>query len=142
MIDRSLTVYNNYIQGIVTVKKEVNFNPTIICVVDEMLQVFKNLIFNAIQSMYLSENKILKIIIKSYKNKDIPYIQISFEDSGHGIESTLVDKLFTPFFTTKARGEGIGLGLYVSKSITEEHGGKLEYEHLDTGSKFIVLFPV
>ena len=142
MIDRSLSVYNNYIQGIVTVNKEVNFNPTINCVVDEMLQVFKNLIFNAIQSMYLSENKILNIQIESYTIKDTSHIKISFEDSGHGIESTLVDKLFTPFFTTKARGEGIGLGLYVSKSITEEHYGKLEYEPMDMGSKFIVLFPV
>jgi predicted ATPase/C4-dicarboxylate-specific signal transduction histidine kinase len=142
MIDKSLSVYINYIQGIVTVKKEVNFNPTINCVVDEMLQVFKNLIFNAIQSMYLSENKILKIIIESYKNKDISYLKISFEDTGHGIDSPLIDKLFTPFFTTKARGEGIGLGLYVSKSITEEHNGKLEYEPMEMGSKFIVLFPV
>jgi C4-dicarboxylate-specific signal transduction histidine kinase len=142
MIDRSLSVYNNYIQGIVTVNKEVNFNPTISCVVDEMLQVFKNLIFNAIQSMYLSENKILNIQIESYTIKDKSHIKISFEDSGHGIESTLVDKLFTPFFTTKARGEGIGLGLYVSKSITEEHYGKLKYEPMDMGSKFIVLFPV
>jgi signal transduction histidine kinase len=92
--------------------------------------------------MYLSEIKIFNIKIESYIIKDISYLKISFEDTGHGIESTLVDKLFTPFFTTKARGEGIGLGLYVSKSITEEHGGKLEYEHLDMGSKFIVLLPI
>ena len=141
MIDRSLSVYNNYLQGIVTVIKEVNFNPTIICVVDDMLQVFKNVIFNAIQSMYLSESKILKIKIESYNFKDISYIKICFEDSGHGIENNLVDKLFTPFFTTRARGEGIGLGLYVSRTITEEHGGRLEYEPMDMGSKFILLFP-
>jgi C4-dicarboxylate-specific signal transduction histidine kinase len=142
MIDKSLSVYNNYLQGIVTVIKEVNFNPTIHCVVDEMLQVFKNIIFNAIQSMYLSNTKILKIQLESFNSKDSKYIYISFEDTGNGIDSSLVDKLFTPFFTTKARGEGIGLGLYVSKCITEEHGGKLEYKHLDMGSKFTILFPL
>jgi C4-dicarboxylate-specific signal transduction histidine kinase len=55
-----------------------------------------------------------------------------------GVGEDVVQKIFTPFFTTKSRGEGIGLGLYVSKKIVEEHGGKLLYEKVDGGSRFAV----
>ena len=142
LIDKSLGVYNNYINGIITVKKEVNFNPTINLVVDEILQVFKNLLFNAIQSMYTSNEKVIQINSQEFIENSKSYLQVSIEDTGTGIPKDVVHKLFTPFFTTKSRGEGIGLGLFVSKTILEEHGGSLEYENLEIDSRFILRIPV
>lgn len=106
--------------------------------VSEIQQVFKNLIFNAIQAMYTSTEKVLCITLESNKERDSSLLSIRFEDSGVGIAEELLPKLFSPFFTTKSRGEGIGLGLHVSKTILEEHGGKIRYEPKMVGSIFIV----
>ena len=76
--------------------------------------------------------------MESSSENEKSFIRIMFEDTGHGVAKDLEHKLFTPFFTTKSRGEGIGLGLHISKIITEEHGGNLKYESKDEGSKFII----
>ena len=132
LLDTSLQMYDNYIRGVVNIEKDYLGDKEISCVVDEMLQVFKNLIFNALQALFSSPEKKIKILIYNTNEK----ICISIEDNGGGISEDVVSKLFTPFFTTKSRGEGIGLGLYVSKKIVEDHGGKLEYESLQNGSRF------
>ena len=141
LIDSSLSVYSNYTRGIITLEKKYSIQPILSCVVDEVQQVFKNIIFNAIQSMYSSEQKILRIHIDSVQTSKGNFYKISFEDTGHGVEIDIKHKLFTPFFTTKSRGEGIGLGLFVSKTIMEEHGGFLEYEDLGGSTSFALFFP-
>jgi signal transduction histidine kinase len=138
LLETSLRTYDNYIQGIVQVEKDLSGDTEIVCVVDEIQQVLKNLIFNAIQSMYASPLKKLKIVVQKVDTEPSEKRKISIEDSGMGVGEDVVQKLFTPFFTTKSRGEGIGLGLYVSKLIVEEHGGRLEYEALEGGSRFSV----
>jgi signal transduction histidine kinase len=138
LIESSLRTYDNYIQGIVQVEKDFSEDTEIVCVVDEIQQVLKNLVFNAVQSMYISPMKKLRIVVQKVNTESGVKRKISIEDSGTGVGEDVVQKLFTPFFTTKSRGEGIGLGLYVSKKIIEEHGGKLEYEALEGGSRFVV----
>jgi len=141
LIDSSLGVYDNYIRGIINVEKDYSIDREILCVVDEILQVLKNLIFNAIQSMYTVSAKTLKIQIQSDSPVKEEGICVAIEDSGMGISKEIEDKLFTPFFTTKSRGEGIGLGLYVSRKILEEHGGSLDYIHVEGGARFLVRLP-
>jgi signal transduction histidine kinase len=138
LIESSLRTYDNYIQGIMVLEKDYSEDGILICVVDEIQQVLKNLIFNAIQSMYTSPMKKLKIVVQKVNTEFGEKRKISIEDSGIGVGEDVVQKLFTPFFTTKSRGEGIGLGLYVSKLIVEEHGGNLEYEPKEGGSRFSV----
>jgi C4-dicarboxylate-specific signal transduction histidine kinase len=138
LLESSLRTYDNYIQGIVQVEKDFTGDTQIVCVVDEIQQVLKNLIFNAIQSMYASPMKKLRIVVQKVDTELGEKRKISIEDSGVGVGEDVVQKLFTPFFTTKSRGEGIGLGLYVSKLIVEEHGGRLEYEAVEGGSRFSV----
>lgn len=139
LLDTSLQMYDNYIHGIVTIEKDYLGDKEIICVVDEMLQVFKNLIFNALQAQFSSQEKIIRIKISNNSGKYQGRIYIAIEDNGGGVTEDVLPKLFTPFFTTKSRGEGIGLGLYVSKKIIEDHGGTLDYESLEKGSRLKIL---
>jgi two-component system sensor histidine kinase HupT/HoxJ len=68
---------------------------------------------------------------------------ITIRDSGRGITPENLDKMFTPFFTTKSAGEGTGLGLYVSMGIVEAHGGTIRAEnHPEGGAVFTVELPV
>jgi histidine kinase len=138
LIESSLRTYDNYIQGIMVVEKDYAEDGNLICVVDEIQQVLKNLVFNAVQSMYTSPIKKLRIVVQKVNTEFGEKRKISLEDSGVGVGEDVVQNLFTPFFTTKSRGEGIGLGLYVSKKIVEEHGGKLVYEKMEGGSRFVV----
>ena len=68
---------------------------------------------------------------------------VTIRDSGRGIPPENLGKMFTPFFTTKAAGEGTGLGLYVSKGIVEAHGGSIRAEnHPEGGAVFTVELPL
>ena len=71
-------------------------------------------------SSTLDRERLLRLTLRSSKDGDM---SIAVEDSGPGIDPSNVDKVFDPFFTTKPRG--MGLGLAVSRSIVQAHGGKL-----------------
>jgi signal transduction histidine kinase len=64
-------------------------------------------------------------------------------DEGHGIPRGEVQKIFEPFYTTKAPGRGTGLGLSICYAIVTEHGGRIEVDSVPgTGSVFRVILPV
>jgi signal transduction histidine kinase len=68
------------------------------------------------------------------------WIKITVSDTGNGIPSELLDRLFTPFFSTK--GVGKGYGLWRAKTIVEDLGGSIEVEsEVGTGSIFVILLP-
>ncbi len=69
---------------------------------------------------------------------------IEVEDTGHGIDSSIKDKIFEPYFTTKDKSkEGTGLGLFVAYSIVKAHKGKIEvWSQPGKGSRFSVYFPL
>jgi two-component system, NtrC family, sensor kinase len=73
-----------------------------------------------------------------------PVVRLTITDDGHGIPEALRSRLFIPFFTTKAPGEGTGLGLSVSFGIVTGHGGTLRYEPgpAGVGSSFILELPI
>ncbi|MCO5286178.1 MAG: ATP-binding protein [Chitinophagaceae bacterium] len=81
----------------------------------------------------------VKVATKKYGNK----ILISVKDNGNGIPSTIKDKIFQPFFTTKPTGQGTGLGLSLSYDIVKAHGGDIKVESEEgEGSTFIVALPI
>ncbi len=108
------------------------------CYVDEISQVWINIINNSLDAM---ENK-GEILIKAYREKDNTLITIS--DNGPGIPFSSSSKIFDAFYTTKKAGFGTGLGLAISKSIIEKHRGNIEFVSdvsLGRGTKFIISLP-
>jgi CheY-like chemotaxis protein len=70
------------------------------------------------------------------------YIELQISDSGHGIPKEYIDRIFDPYFTSKEKGEGTGLGLSVVHGIVSSHGGAISVESkIGEGTTFHVLFP-
>lgn len=93
-----------------------------------------NLYLNAIFAVSDKEHKIIKTTVRSHNNRII----VSVTDNGLGVTTEIKDKIFLPFFTTRDNGSGIGLTL--TKSIMEAHGGYLNYQALEEGSSFELWF--
>lgn len=71
-----------------------------------------------------------------------PYIKLSVSDTGHGMEPGVVERIFDPYFTTKATGEGSGMGLAVIHGIVKNHGGDIMVEtQPGKGTTFVLYFP-
>jgi len=85
---------------------------------------------NAIEALRTSTDGRREILIRSAQNPDGVLIQV--QDSGPGIAPEVADRIFEPFFTTKP--EGIGMGLAISRSIVESHGGNLWAESSYNGA--------
>ena len=100
-------------------------------------QVLINLIMNAIEGTISSTGVRREIVIRSAKNRDGVLVQV--QDSGPGIEPELADRIFEPFFTTKPKG--IGMGLSISRSIIESHGGHVGIIPSSTGALFEFTLP-
>ena len=104
---------------------------------EQMVQVFNNLLKNAIQA--IPENKAGKILVQLKTKKTEVVIDIS--DNGTGIDPALQDKLFVPNFTTKSTG--MGLGLAISKNIVEISGGNITFStEPQKGTTFRITLPV
>jgi len=102
---------------------------------DMIKRVFLNLAINGIQAIQ-NEGR-LKISTKKIKD----FVEVSFEDNGVGISREHLNKLFTPFFTTKAKG--MGLGLAICKKFVESHGGNIQIRSKrGKGTTFTVKLPI
>jgi len=131
-------------QNKITVEKNYTIlRATVLYDEDKIKQVFLNIILNAIDALQDIENPLLRITVKL---KDIlpsqPNTMICIEifNNGGNIDETIKNKLFNPFFTTKANG--IGLGLTISQKIIEEHFGRIYFKNEKNGVKFVIELPV
>jgi PAS domain S-box-containing protein len=88
----------------------------------QLQQVILNLLLNASQAMRDVDDRPRKLVVRTEADEG-DHVRLSVTDVGVGLEPELVNKLFQPFFTTK-RG-GMGIGLSVSRSIIESHGGRI-----------------
>ncbi len=103
-------------------------------------QVLVNLISNALDAMADQDDRRLEIEARAEDNSAV----LTLTDSGPGFAADILPRLFTPFFTTKPPGHGLGLGLVVSKGIVEEMGGTLTVENRaspKTGARFTLRLP-
>jgi signal transduction histidine kinase len=160
-INKAIHVYDNYIIGKINLKISEDIKLSYFCSADAISQVWRHLIFNSIQAMH-STNKNLDVLTEihstipekfnSYRSsnplgpsnevhKSNKWLAFSIIDSGEGIPIELQEKVFTPFFTTKSAGEGIGLGLFVTKKIVHDHGGNIYFKSEFGKTEFVVLLP-
>lgn len=159
-LENTIQLYDNYIHGKVNVIRNFPIEVPYFCIAEHISQVFKHLIFNAIQAMYLTEKKLeikmervlslpdrlqqmnssVQLDIDHWQNSK-SFLLINIIDSGSGIAKENQTKIFNQFFTTKPQGEGIGLGLYVSKEIIHGHKGKIYFTSREGLTEFCVVLP-
>ncbi len=105
---------------------------------EQLQQLLLNLFLNAADAM--PDGGTLRIALTTGVHGDA-VVRVS--DTGHGIPDGDLDRVFEPFYTTKASGEGSGLGLAVAQGIAAEHDGEMELLHSDrTGTEFEVRLPL
>jgi signal transduction histidine kinase len=120
--------------------------PQVLADFDKIQQVLINIILNAIQAMPEGGN--LTITTSAAKGVRVgdtkkDTVRIDIKDTGIGIPKENLKKLFTPFFTTKEKGKGVGLGLSVVHGIIGKHKGKIEVEsEQDMGTTFSIYLEV
>ncbi len=97
--------------------------PAIPCQPSRLILVWRHLICNAIEAV---SGKTGTLVIHAAQHDQ--HVIVSITDSGHGIPPDIREEIFAPFFTTKCRKVGAGLGLYAARRIIEEHRGALAIE--------------
>jgi len=113
--------------------------PTVHCDASAVEQVILALVMNAIEALPHGGN----LWLRSALLPETHQVQLQVKDDGVGIPPEILDHLFEPFFTTKERGRGVGLGLAISRSIVEQHGGKIDVEsELGKGTAFNIWLPL
>jgi len=71
------------------------------------------------------------------------YVRLSISDNGHGLDAATLERIFDPYFTTKAQDKGTGMGLAVVHGIVKGHGGSIQVDSTPgEGSRFEILFPI
>ncbi|HZB16343.1 MAG TPA: HAMP domain-containing sensor histidine kinase [Nitrososphaeraceae archaeon] len=132
MITEILSEYEQKIKNIKNIKlsydSQGNDSITIEADKSRLCQVVYNLLSNAIK--FTTDGSVT--VIAEKKDKDDNFILLSIHDTGTGIDSEMLPKLFTKF-ATKSQTGGTGLGLFISKSIIERHGGKMWAENNSDG---------
>lgn len=113
--------------------------PTAWMNINNIQQVFLNVINNAVDALTESKEKEIKIDI----NHQGEFVRVTIADSGSGIAPEDIEKIFDPFFSTKPSGQGTGLGLYICNGIIKAHKGEITCESkLGAGTKFKILLPI
>jgi signal transduction histidine kinase len=107
---------------------------------EQMKQVFLNMLLNAIEAT--PENGKIHVKSRSFKKPEGElYIQIEFTDTGCGIPPEYLEDIFTPFFTTKEKGSGLGLS--ISNQIIQDHRGYIDVEsQVNQGTSFFINLPL
>jgi signal transduction histidine kinase len=112
-----------------------NSLPEIMADTDMLYQSFLNILINAMQSMPSGGSIAIDI------NANAKMVTVTIDDEGEGIPDELLEKIWDPFFTTKKKGTGLGLGIV--KNIIESHGGSILIANREEkGTRVTVELPV
>jgi signal transduction histidine kinase len=135
-LDSTLNIVWQEINSKAEIVKEYSGIPKVECMPAQINQVFLNLLLNAMQAIEADG----RITIRTGQNGEDIWVEV--EDNGKGIKPEHMDRIFAPFFTTKPPGSGTGLGLSLSYSIVNKHGGRIEVKSSPgKGSVFRVVIP-
>ncbi len=123
----------------INLEKKIQNNFNICGYKSELLQVLLVILNNAKDVLIQNKIEYPKILVHLYSNDESIFIDMI--DNGGGIDEKNINKIFEPYFTTKHKAQGTGLGLYISKIIVEQGmQGKLEVENIYEGACFRIKF--
>ncbi len=135
-IETTLTILRNQTRYGIEVERRYSRLPPVLCNVNELNQVWTNLIHNAIQAM----DGMGRIVLETRRQGDCVSVRVT--DNGPGIPEANLGRVFDPFFTTKDQGEGTGLGLGIALQIVARHAGHINVESEPGRTCFDVLLPI
>lgn len=122
--------------------------PKIRCRSQQIQQVFMNLLTNARDALNekypeYDDDKIIDVNVYAKQINQKDWIVISVKDHGNGIHSSIINRIYEPFFSTKPKDQGTGLGLSISFGIVKDHHGRIEVEsEAGVYTCFNVILPV
>ncbi|TGL37193.1 PAS domain-containing sensor histidine kinase [Leptospira perdikensis] len=135
-IETVLTLYQNKMKSGVECVRLYNAKPSISGYPDELIQIWTNLIYNALQAMAFKGT--LTVQVDELETE----VTVRIIDNGPGIPPSIQKRIFEPFYTTKEKGEGTGLGLgIVKQSVEERHHGRIQFQSEPGNTEFIVFLP-
>ena len=136
-IESTLNVVWNELKYKATIHKDYGELPPVMCIPQQLNQVFMNILVNAAHAIKDKG----EIAIKTRRQDG--HVEIAIRDTGCGIPKANISKIFDPFFTTKEVGKGTGLGLNVAYNIVKKHSGTIDVtSKVGEGTTFTILLPV
>ena len=142
IVESALSLTKNQLkarENAITVKKELGELPSLQLDPNQMLEVFVNIIINAMDAMAKGG----ELGIETGLTEDAKAVEIRISDTGCGISKENLEKVFDPFFTTKEVGKGTGLGLAVTYGIIDGHNGSIDVEsEVGKGTMFVIRLPL
>ncbi|RRJ85268.1 sensor histidine kinase [Aestuariirhabdus litorea] len=115
--------------------------PPVNAIADQLVQVIMNLLVNAADACGSEPDRDSRVTIRSLSEEGMAVLEIS--DNGSGMSAETLQQIFEPFYTTKAEGQGTGLGMPLCEGIINDHGGRMEVESgLGEGTRVRVYLPL
>lgn len=136
-LEGTLALLRHEMEDRVAVQRDYGTLPPVECHVQQINQLFMNLLLNASQA--IPEQGTIRIRTRAEDGT----VRLAVTDDGRGIPGPVMERIFEPGFTTKGSRMGMGLGLLICRRIVDEHEGRLEVEsEPGEGSTFTVILPV
>jgi signal transduction histidine kinase len=136
-LDRTMGLMESRCKDCVAIERDYGEIPLVRCLPGQVNQVFLNLLMNACDA--IDGTGTIRVVTRPIAGG----VRLEFHDTGRGIPPEVHNRIFDPFFTTKPVGEGTGLGLSLSHSIVERHGGRMSVaSEPGKGTTFIIELPV
>lgn len=153
IVKEALKLIRSSIPATIEIKKNIEKCGTIMADATQIHQIIMNLCTNAYHAMEdkggimevtLNEVNISSADAALYHDlKPGPYVRLCCSDTGYGIDQSVMERIFEPYFTTKKSGKGTGLGLAVVHGIVKNHKGAIKvYSEPSKGSTFLVYLPL
>ncbi|MAD42451.1 MAG: PAS domain-containing sensor histidine kinase [Arcobacter sp.] len=145
-IDESLAILKKVLEKEdIKLSMAINSNKEVIGISNELSQVIINLVQNSKDAFITNDitNRKIEIILEDEKIEEKDYVCIYIKDNALGVSSDCIDKIFEPYFTTKHKSQGTGLGLFMSKMIIEKSlNGTIQHSNIKNGSLFTIYIPL